>query len=245
MHRDEGHQDDEGKPVKNYHAHIEFVGLDQDGYSVRRKLSKAMLSQMQTDIAVILKMKRGTNYAKERKPRPQRLDSYQYKKAKELESQARARAEAQAQAKIKDLKEEVAKVRAALQSAGAVRSDYAELEQINRELKEKIKSKDLTIVELKAQIFELIAELFEPKEAQEAQETVSIQEPPPKTDHYYLKEDLEVIKSRLSNYDKIAIEGLEKGFKKQKEWIESQSMPREEKQLKTLNKAISRKKMKR
>ena len=41
IHRDEGHIDPETKkPIKNYHAHIEFMGLDNEGKSVRKKLTK-------------------------------------------------------------------------------------------------------------------------------------------------------------------------------------------------------------
>jgi multidrug efflux pump subunit AcrA (membrane-fusion protein) len=202
-----------------------------------------MLSQMQTDIAVILKMKRGTNYAKERKPRPKRLDSYEYKEAKELESQARARAEAEAQAKIKDLKEEVARARAELQGRGAKRADYAELEQLNRELKEKIKSKDLTIVELKAELIELKAQLFEPKEAKEAQETVSI---PPKPRLDLDSEDFEELKQlkkELRETDRdLPIARLELAYKKLKRWADEIVVDIEQKQLKTPNKPILSKK---
>jgi multidrug efflux pump subunit AcrA (membrane-fusion protein) len=199
-----------------------------------------MLSQMQTDVAEILKMERGTNYAKERKPRPKRLDSYEYKEAKELESQARARAEAEAQAKIKDLKEEVARARAELQGRGAKRADYAELEQLNRELKEKIKSKDLTIVELKAELIELKAQLFEPKEAQKA---VSI---PPKPRLDLDSEDFEELKQlkkelRESDRD-LPIARLELAYKKLKRWADEIVVDIEQKQLKTPNKPILSKK---
>ena len=40
MHRDEGHINQKGEKIKNYHAHIEFMGLDSKGNSVRRKLDK-------------------------------------------------------------------------------------------------------------------------------------------------------------------------------------------------------------
>ncbi len=74
MHRDEGHiieADNEDMhdsiKVKNYHGHIEMLGLDSKGNSIRRKLDKPMLREIQTDVANILGMERGrvTSYTKE------------------------------------------------------------------------------------------------------------------------------------------------------------------------------------
>lgn len=155
MHRDEGHIDRHGKAVKNYHAHIEFMGLDQDGWSVRKKLTKAMLSQIQTDIADILNMERGITYAKELKPRPKRLDTYEYKAHKKEESKTKERLIATAVHEVKkhvatqkSLKEDIAKLKKKLQEQGAKRQQYAELEQLNRDLKQQIKNKDLTIEQM-------------------------------------------------------------------------------------------------
>jgi len=55
-------------------------------------------------------------------------------------------------AKQKDLKAEVAKLRAELQANKATRADYAELEAFNKELKAEVKSKTLTISALEAKI---------------------------------------------------------------------------------------------
>ena len=80
VHKDEGYVDEEtGKKHINYHAHIEFLGLDEQGNSVRRKLDKSMLSHLQDKVAEILQMERGINYTAERKKRPKRLDTYEYK----------------------------------------------------------------------------------------------------------------------------------------------------------------------
>lgn len=138
MHRDEGKSIDD----KNYHAHIEFMGLDSKGESVRRKLDRPTLKALQTDVAKLLGMERGHDYAKERLPRPKRLDTYEWKAHKEEQSKAVLATE-------KDLKAEIARLREQLKEQGASRSDYASLEQINRELKEQIKAKDLTISDLK------------------------------------------------------------------------------------------------
>jgi len=126
IHRDEGHIGENGEENKNYHAHLEFMGLDSDGASVRKKLTKKSLSQLQTSVADILGMERGHNYIREKLKRPKRLDTYEYKAHKEAEA-----------VKQKELKEEMAKLRRELQEQGAKREDYARLEQINRELKKK------------------------------------------------------------------------------------------------------------
>ena len=78
MHRDEGHiieADSEAIhdslkkeiAIKNYHGHIEMLGLDSKGNSIRRKLDKPTLREIQTDVANILGMERGreTSYTKE------------------------------------------------------------------------------------------------------------------------------------------------------------------------------------
>jgi hypothetical protein len=81
VHKDEGYVDEEtGKKHINYHAHIEFLGLDEEGRSVRRKLTKKYLSNLQTLVAKILNMPRGRNYIAEKAKRPIRLDTYEYKR---------------------------------------------------------------------------------------------------------------------------------------------------------------------
>jgi len=139
IHRDEGHVDKiKNEAIKNYHGHIEFMGLDSQGNSVRRKLSKKYLSSLQTEVATLLQMERGINYAKEQKLRPKRLGTYEYKKAKEQETNS-------VLAKQKDLKNEIANIRAELQNNQATREQYKALELLQKDLKAHIKNKDLTI----------------------------------------------------------------------------------------------------
>jgi len=60
---------------KNYHAHIEMMGLDSTGQAIKRnKLSKFQLSKMQTDVAKILEMERGVLGSKAK-----RRDTHQFK----------------------------------------------------------------------------------------------------------------------------------------------------------------------
>lgn len=87
IHRDEGHIDSNGKVQKNYHAHIEFLGLDNEGKAIKRTLKRRQLIELQTEVAQLLNMKRGINYTKERKKRPKRLGTYEYKYHKKKEEE--------------------------------------------------------------------------------------------------------------------------------------------------------------
>jgi len=153
LHRDEGHINDEGEEVVNFHAHIEFMGLDQEGRSIRQKLKKKMLMDLQSETAMVLKMERGKEYVKGMHPRPKRLDTYEYKAHKKEESKT-------VKAKQKDLKEDIAKLKKQLQEQGAKRQQYAELEQLNRDLKARIKAKELTIEQMRQQIDQLNTNLW-------------------------------------------------------------------------------------
>lgn len=162
IHRDEGHFNINGEAVKNYHAHIEFMGLDNEGKSVRKKLTKRYLGDLQSKVAELLEMERGINYAKEQKKRPKRLGTYQYKAHKKAEAEAKKKLLDTVKKKyiepqiatIKNLKAEIKKLREELQGKGAERRDYARLEELNRDLVSEIKAKDLTIQELKNKVDE-------------------------------------------------------------------------------------------
>jgi len=176
IHRDEGHVK-RGKNVKNYHAHVEFLGIDSEGKSIRKKLTKGNLSKLQSAVAKILEMERGTNYAKERKKRPKRLDTYEYKahaeKIDEVQkSELRKRGEMRNEnhAKIKELKEQIAKLREQMREQSMEREDYRKLEDLNKKLKEKIKEKSLKNEEMLKEIEELKIELFREKEKVKKQE---------------------------------------------------------------------------
>ena len=153
LHRDEGHINDEGEEVVNFHAHIEFMGLDQEGRSIRQKLKKKMLMDLQSETAMVLKMERGKEYVKGMHPRPKRLDTYEYKAHKKEESKT-------VKAKQKDLKEDISKLKKQLQEQGAKREQYAQLEQLNRDLKAKIKDKNLTIEKMQKEIDQLNINLW-------------------------------------------------------------------------------------
>jgi len=173
---------------KNYHAHIEFMGLDSNGKSIRRELNKIFLVEYQDFLAKTLGMERGQksqsyskkqmkeitsklkkieeyptkrDYAKafnkvakdlgyfiDKSKKTKRLDTHDFKAMKARENEILA----PVLAKQKDLKEEIDKLRAELKESGAGRAEYAKLEQLNCDLKAKIKTKDLTIEELELSV---------------------------------------------------------------------------------------------
>lgn len=155
MHRDEGHIAENGEKVKNYHAHIEFLGLDSQGNSIKRTLKKKELIELQTKTAEILGMQRGRNYVQEKAKRPKRLDTYEFKKAKEMESLGKKQEVELAKktfnqllATKQDLSAAQKELREYMQELGATRKEFAELDQLNKDLKEQLKAKDLTIEDL-------------------------------------------------------------------------------------------------
>ena len=92
IHKDEGHirKNENGKeyPVYNYHAHLNFVTIDEQGKQcwqprgMHPKKWIEKLSKLQDQTAKILKMKRGTSGG-------QRLDFREYRKAKQAQEQAK------------------------------------------------------------------------------------------------------------------------------------------------------------
>jgi len=75
IHLDEGWVDEKGNKYINYHAHVEMLGIDSNGASIRRKLDRSELRNLQTEVAKILDMPRGTVGSKKK-----RLSTYTYKK---------------------------------------------------------------------------------------------------------------------------------------------------------------------
>ena len=59
---------------KNYHAHIEFVGIDSKGNAIKRNyLNKLYLSNLQTFVDKSLKIKRGKNFYQNKNVKPQKI----------------------------------------------------------------------------------------------------------------------------------------------------------------------------
>jgi len=131
IHRDEGHMDENGKMIKNYHAHIEFLGIDQEGRSIRRKLTRGYLINLQTQIANILQMQRGTNYTKERKKRPKRLDTYEYKE----HAKRAAKQQEELKVRVKELEQRVKELEHQLKKQKGNKN----YEELKKELKKLLK----------------------------------------------------------------------------------------------------------
>ena len=84
IHRDEGHVNENGEKVINEHAHFLMSGLDDFGRSIRRKLTKQMLRELQDLTAETLGMQRGRSA---REAKRKRLNTYEYKEAMKLKNQ--------------------------------------------------------------------------------------------------------------------------------------------------------------
>lgn len=127
---------------KNYHGHIEMMGLDSHGNGIKRnKLSKYNLIKLQDFVAETLQMQRTKSNKK-------RLDTHEFKKTKSKENKDKNLIANLANARIRDLKEEMKNLRNEMKENQSKRDDYAKLEQINKELQYKIKAKDLTIEDM-------------------------------------------------------------------------------------------------
>jgi len=91
IHRDEGHIDSKGNQIINHHAHIEMLGIDSNGKSIRRKLTRKFLIELQSQTAKCLKMQRGKpnkKKSKEEQKNTRRLDTYEFKHHKEREAKS-------------------------------------------------------------------------------------------------------------------------------------------------------------
>jgi len=144
LHRDEGHRvkSEDGlhtEEIVNDHAHVEFLGLDSKGHSIRRKAKISLLSQMQTDIANILGMRRGKknkDKTPEERETTKRLKTYEYKRAKAKETKIIKEQRARIRKLEQQIKDQAKEFRAELQAKKAIRADYAEVEQMMRETKD-------------------------------------------------------------------------------------------------------------
>lgn len=149
---------------KNYHAHIEMMGLKSDGKAIRQDMNRFKLSKLQDFVAESLQMQRGKNYLIDKSSK--RLDTHEFKQAKKIENQVVTKAKEYIKtktvplAKAKELQEQIKTLRAELKETGATRADYAQLEELNKNLKEEVKNKTLTIEQLQQQTSSLRTQLL-------------------------------------------------------------------------------------
>ena len=159
IHRDEGYIDENGKQHKNYHAHIEFMGIDSEGRSIRRKLTKKYLSDLQTKNAKLLMMERG-----KKNSRKKRLDTYEYKRAAEIKEKSVKEAVKQVEFRLKtehkykvgDLKREIEQMRKQMIESEKrfSQEDYKELSKLKKRLnKNTVKEIAETFEKLRKDVF--------------------------------------------------------------------------------------------
>lgn len=170
IHRDEGYVDKEtGKAVKNYHAHIEMMGIDSHGISIAQhqvkkkpketkkdfeeraekfqhtranRLDSKFYTKLQTFLSNTLEMKRG-----ERGSKAKRLDTYEYKREAEKIATEKRATIAKVKAQFKQEKQTL------INSQKATQTDYTNLRKKYKELEEKARKKDLTIEALEKEVY--------------------------------------------------------------------------------------------
>lgn len=99
IHKDEGHID-KGEKKHNYHAHLEFVTLDKEtGRNRQRDLRPRQMSELQSEVAQILQIKRGVSYYQNKQKlreigiktaQPKRIEPRAYGAMKEQEKADKA-----------------------------------------------------------------------------------------------------------------------------------------------------------
>lgn len=167
---------------KNYHAHIEMMGLDSQGQAIRQKMNKFVLSNLQDFTAENLQMERGNNY--QIKKSVKRLDTHEFKaskkeenevkkivkneknkiikKAKEIIADERTQKE-ELKNELEALKQENNKARAELKELKGAREDYSKLESLNKQLQQDLKNKSIDLDEALKQIQDLKKDIFSTK----------------------------------------------------------------------------------
>ncbi len=161
IHRDEGYIDKEtDEQHKNYHAHIEIMGIDSHGISIaqhqnknkskkhvkatrQKRLDKKFYSEFQTFLANTLGMERG-----KRNSKAKRLDTYEYKREAEKIAKEKRATIAQVKAQLK------AEKQALIDSQKATQIDYTNLRKKYKKLEDLARKKELTISELETELAE-------------------------------------------------------------------------------------------
>lgn len=151
VHRDEGHKTKDNDYSINYHGHIEFLMIDENGiYNFKKRdMGKKTMSEIQSLVASELGMQRGVKYhenAQVEKPvRMSHKEFRRHKKAVEsLENELGV-----AKATISDLKAENKLYRDELKMLKAKRADYAALEALKNDLEQKVRDNVISQKELK------------------------------------------------------------------------------------------------
>ncbi|WP_240461758.1 hypothetical protein [Helicobacter pylori] len=160
IHRDEGYMDENNQPHINHHAHMEFITLDKNtGKNMMRKahLSPRKFADMQTEIAQILGMERGTD---KRVSGTERIEPRKYAQMKNKERKERLKGAELIDRLIRSISEFGTnnkilnqKIKAKNQKIDELQErptteQYSQLEQANSEQAQTIQEKDKEIATL-------------------------------------------------------------------------------------------------
>ena len=167
---------------KNYHAHIELMGLDSQGQAIRQKMNRFVLSNLQDFTAQTLMMERGNSY--QIKKSVKRLDTHEFKASKKEENEVKKivknekskivkkaneiinserEDKKKLKAELEELKKENSKFREELKNKdGATREDFKLQEDLNRKLQQDLKDSKIELSEALAKIEELKKDIFHP-----------------------------------------------------------------------------------
>lgn len=166
---------------KNYHAHIELMGLDSNGQAIRQKMNRFVLSNLQDFTAQTLMMERGNNY--QIKKSVKRLDTHEFKASKKEENEVKKivknekskivkkaneiinserEDKKKLKAELEELKKENSKFREELKANQSLREDYKKQEDLNKQLQEDLKANKIELSEALAKIEELKKDIFHP-----------------------------------------------------------------------------------
>ena len=180
IHRDEGHINEKGEKIVNEHAHILMSGLDEEGRSVRRKLTKKILRELQDLTAQTLGMERGKSVKQTKR---KRLDTYEYKEAMKLKNAEVVELKKELDKKnqeVKDLKKQLVEKDSEIEELKVTKKDLEEqikqlreqMKAFNKKLEEQEKEKVFTQADYKA--LSEIKKLLNAKDLNEAKEKLKI-----------------------------------------------------------------------
>ncbi len=252
MHRDEGHiiEDDTedmhdalkvDNAIKNYHGHIEMLGLDSQGHSIRKKLDKPMLREIQTEVAKILGMERGreTSYTKEEYkiitshmlPKEEYADKKEYnrafgyfakelglykqKKSKRLDTYEYKEMAKQRAEAVKELQKELENAKSQIQD---LKNDNTTLKKSNSTMKgqnTKLKNENTKLKELNKKLEEDIKKLN--NELRETLKELGALRPQYAQLEALNKELKEDLKNKVLNHEKVvkSYQDLEKNLREE------------------------------
>jgi len=144
------------KIKKNYHAHIEFLGIDSNGKAIKHnRLHKHYLSALQDFVAETLQMERGRKKSKNR-----HKDPNVFKQEGVAKREAQEELEKTATIKALKVKAINKQIRSQLQQHKAQRKHYARWESYYKELQEYVKTEKPTIGAVMELIGQFVGELL-------------------------------------------------------------------------------------